>query len=101
VLKVGELEFDVWHVPGHAPGHVALVGNGVAFVGDCLFAGSIGRTDLPLSSPAALDRSLRRLCTLPDETVVYPGHGPETTIGRERVANPFLSGAASIIDRRP
>ncbi len=101
VLKVGELEFDVWHVPGHAPGHVALVGNGVAFVGDCLFAGSIGRTDLPLSSPAALDRSLKRLCTLPDETVVYTGHGPETTIGRERAANPFLSGAARIIDRRP
>ncbi len=100
VLKVGELEFDVWHVPGHAPGHVALVGNGVAFVGDCLFAGSVGRTDLPLSSPGALNLSLQRLCTLPDDTVVYTGHGPETTIGRERVANPFLSGAARILDRR-
>lgn len=101
VLKVGELEFDVWHVPGHAPGHVALVGNGVAFVGDCLFAGSVGRTDLPLSSPGALNRSLQRLCTLPDDTVVYTGHGPETTIGRERAANPFLSGAARILDRKP
>lgn len=101
VLKVGELEFDVWHVPGHAPGHVALVGNGVAFVGDCLFAGSVGRTDLPLSSPGALNRSLQRLCTLPDDTVVYTGHGPETTIGLERAANPFLSGAARILNRKP
>ncbi|HUF30470.1 MAG TPA: MBL fold metallo-hydrolase [Gemmatimonadaceae bacterium] len=101
VLSVGELEFDVWHVPGHAPGHVALIGHGVAFVGDCLFAGSVGRTDLPLSNPAALNRSLQRLCTLPDDTIVYTGHGPETTIARERASNPFLSGAARLVERPP
>lgn len=98
-LHVGALTFDVWHVPGHSPGHVCFHGHGVAFVGDCLFAGSIGRTDLPLSSPAALVRSLERLLTLPDETVVYPGHGPSTTIGQERETNPFLNGAVRLLER--
>lgn len=95
-LRVGALEFHVMSAPGHAPGHVVIHGNGVAFVGDCLFAGSIGRTDLPMSDPAALARSLERICTLPDDTVVYPGHGPATTIGREREGNPFINGTARI-----
>jgi glyoxylase-like metal-dependent hydrolase (beta-lactamase superfamily II) len=69
----------------------------VAFVGDCLFAGSVGRTDLPLSDPAALARSLDRIAALGDEVVAYPGHGPATTIGRERATNPFLNGAARIV----
>lgn len=97
VLQCGALAFTVWEVPGHSPGHVCIHGNGVAFVGDCLFAGSIGRTDLPLSSPAALARSLERLLTLPDDTVVYSGHGPSTTIGDERLENPFLNGSARIL----
>jgi hydroxyacylglutathione hydrolase len=96
MLYVGTLKFSVIHVPGHAPGHVAICGNGVAFVGDCLFAGSIGRTDLPLADGAQLERSLDRLCTLPDETIVYPGHGPATSIGREKRTNPFLTGAVRI-----
>jgi glyoxylase-like metal-dependent hydrolase (beta-lactamase superfamily II) len=66
----------------------------VAFVGDCLFAGSIGRTDLPLSDGAALLRSLRRIADLPPETRVLSGHGPATTIGAELRSNPFLTGAA-------
>lgn len=97
VLRVGALVFAVMHAPGHAPGHVVIHGNGVAFVGDCLFAGSVGRTDLPLSNPPQLARTLERLCELPDATVVYPGHGPATTIGRERASNPFLAGGAGVL----
>lgn len=96
VLTLGSLRFSVMHTPGHAPGLVVIHGHGVAFVGDLLFAGSIGRTDLPLSSPSAMNRSLQRLCKLPPDTVVYPGHGPETTLAAELVTNPFLNGAARV-----
>ncbi len=99
VVTVGGLSFRVMHVPGHAPGHVAFVGHGVVFGGDCLFAGSIGRTDLPLSDPRALQQSLARFGALPPETVVYAGHGPATTIGEEHRSNPFLNGAARLISR--
>lgn len=93
-LALGGLSFEVRHVPGHTPGHVAFVGQGTALVGDCLFAGSIGRTDLPGGDTETLLASIRdQLLTLPDETAVYPGHGPATTIGRERRSNPFLTGA--------
>lgn len=96
VLTLGSLQFSVMHTPGHAPGLVVIHGHGVAFVGDLIFAGSIGRTDLPLSSPAAMNRSLKRVCKLPPETIVYPGHGPETTMAAELVTNPFLNGAARV-----
>jgi glyoxylase-like metal-dependent hydrolase (beta-lactamase superfamily II) len=96
VLEVGDLRFEVFHAPGHAPGHVVIHGHGVAFVGDCLFAGSIGRTDLPLSNPKDLARSLDRIAALPEDTVVYSGHGPVTTIGEEARSNPFLTGLARI-----
>ena len=96
-LRVGNLAFGVTHMPGHAPGLVVIHGHGVAFVGDLLFAGSVGRVDLPLADPAAMERSLERVTELPDETVVYPGHGPETTIGAERAGNPFLNGAARVV----
>ena len=95
-LHVGTLAFSVIHVPGHAPGHVAIHGHGIAFVGDCLFAGSVGRTDLPLADGAQLERSLERICGLPDDTIVYPGHGPATSIGREKRTNPFLTGTVRI-----
>ena len=95
-LSLGALRFRVMHVPGHAPGHVAFVGEGVVFGGDCLFEGSIGRTDLPGSNPRHLERSLERLAALPPETVVYPGHGPATTVGAELASNPFLNGVARI-----
>jgi glyoxylase-like metal-dependent hydrolase (beta-lactamase superfamily II) len=93
-VHVGTLAFDVLHLPGHAPGHVAFVGHGVMFSGDVLFAGSIGRTDLPLCDPRAMRVSLQRLTTIAPATVVYPGHGPDTSIARELSSNPFLSGLA-------
>jgi glyoxylase-like metal-dependent hydrolase (beta-lactamase superfamily II) len=90
--------FTVRHVPGHAPGHVAFVTEGWVLGGDVLFAGSVGRVDLPGGDGPALMRSIERhFLTLPDDTVVCPGHGPETTIGRERATNPFLTGAARIV----
>lgn len=90
-LNVGACTFEVRHVPGHSPGGVALVGHGAAFCGDALFAGSIGRTDLPGGDMSTLLHSIReQLLTLPDETVVHSGHGPATTIGIERRSNPFL-----------
>jgi len=93
-VRVGGLSFVVRHAPGHSPGSVCLVGEGVVFTGDVLFAGSIGRTDLPGGDFETLIRSIEReLLPLPDSTIVYAGHGPETTVGRERRANPFLSGA--------
>jgi hydroxyacylglutathione hydrolase len=99
VLSCGELRFTVMHVPGHAPGLVAFTGEGISFGGDLLFAGSIGRTDLPLGNPADMNASLERYAMLPDETVVYPGHGPPTTVGREKLTNPFLVGAARVVRR--
>lgn len=97
VLTVGGYSFDVIHTPGHAPGHVTIHGHGIALVGDCLFRDSVGRTDLPLSDPGQLASSLARIAALPDETQVLSGHGPPTTIGRERRENPFLNGAARVV----
>lgn len=96
-LSLGTKSFSVMHVPGHAPGHVVLHGDGIALVGDCLFAGSIGRTDLPFCNPGDLAHSLDRIAKLPPDTVVYPGHGMSTTIGEERESNPFLNGTARIV----
>jgi glyoxylase-like metal-dependent hydrolase (beta-lactamase superfamily II) len=91
-MTVGAFAFDVRHVPGHSPGHVAFVGHGVILGGDVLFNGSIGRTDLPGGDFSALMQSIHsEFLTLPDSTIVYSGHGPETTIGAERVSNPFLT----------
>lgn len=91
-VTVGQYRFDVRHVPGHAPGHVAFLGHGVAIAGDVLFVDSIGRTDLAGGDLPTLLRSIAEvLLPLPDETRVLPGHGPETTIGRERRLNPFLA----------
>ncbi len=91
-VQVGTAQFHVMHTPGHAPGHVVIYGHGLALVGDCLFAGSVGRVDLPLADASALERSLQRIASLPETTRVLAGHGPETTIGRERASNPFLTG---------
>jgi hydroxyacylglutathione hydrolase len=100
-LSLAGLEFVVRHVPGHTEGSVTFgtggdttdrSGDEVLFSGDLLFAGSIGRTDLPGGDHHAMLRSLERTLTLPDGTVVLPGHGPQTTIGAERRGNPFLVG---------
>ena len=90
-MKVGGLRFTVRHTPGHAPGHVVFVGEGVMVGGDLLFAGSIGRTDLPRSNPDDMETSLALVATFDRDTVVYPGHGPLTTIGNELASNPFLA----------
>lgn len=93
VVTVGAARFDVYDAPGHSPAHVVLVGEGVVFGGDVLFQGSIGRTDLPGGDMDTLLDSIRtKLWPLPDETVVYSGHGPPTTIGQEKRTNPFLQG---------
>jgi hydroxyacylglutathione hydrolase len=96
-LALGPTTWRVLHTPGHSPGGITLynagAGRGVAFVGDALFAGSVGRTDFPGSDHATLVKSIKeRLYTLPGATRVLPGHGPETTIGRERVSNPYVRG---------
>ncbi len=97
-LQLGGLEFEVRHVPGHSPGSVAFVGHGVAIVGDAIFAGSVGRVDLPGGDGGTLLASIRdQLMTLPDETIVYSGHGPETTVGAERRTNPFVTGAIPLV----
>jgi hydroxyacylglutathione hydrolase len=85
-LRLGAGEWEVWEVPGHSPGHVILhnAAEGVVLGGDLLFQGGYGRVDLPGCDPAAMAESLRRLMTLPRETRVYPGHGPDTTLGTER-----------------
>lgn len=93
IVEIGRGTLEVRHTPGHSPGHVCLIGDGFALVGDCVFAGSIGRTDLPGGDYRALMESIKKeLLTLPDETILYSGHGPATTVGRERQVNPFLTG---------
>jgi glyoxylase-like metal-dependent hydrolase (beta-lactamase superfamily II) len=94
-IEVGGLELRSLYTPGHAPGHLAFYveSEGLVLSGDALFSGSVGRVDLPGGSMEVLMRSIEeRLLTLPDETAVYSGHGPETTIGHERAHNPFLQG---------
>jgi hydroxyacylglutathione hydrolase len=112
VLELAGVRLTVDHTPGHTAGHVTFrlppegqgTGPGDAppclLAGDLVFAGSIGRTDLPGGSlPAMLESLATRFLTLPDETVVLPGHGPETTVGRERAYNPFLVDLAAGVDR--
>lgn len=94
-LSLAGVSLEVRHTPGHTPGHCCLwwEGEGILFSGDQLFAGSVGRTDLPGGSFDALMESMRlQVLTLDDEVRVLPGHGPETTIGRERRTNPFVAG---------
>ncbi len=90
-IDIGDLHFLVLHTPGHSPGGICLLGEGVVFTGDTLFNFGIGRFDMPGSSGRQLMNGIHtKLMVLPDNTVVYPGHGPETTIGTERQWNPFL-----------
>ncbi|HEX9362614.1 MAG TPA: MBL fold metallo-hydrolase [Candidatus Dormibacteraeota bacterium] len=89
--RAGSLEFEVLHTPGHSPGGVTLKIDGYLFTGDALFAGSIGRSDFANSDGRALIEGIRtQLLSLPDDLIVYSGHGPPSTIGRERTTNPFL-----------
>jgi hydroxyacylglutathione hydrolase len=91
-IEVADMSFDVLSVPGHSPAHLAYYADGCLFSGDVVFAGSVGRTDFPGSDWETLLASIRMLVdTLPADTVVYPGHGPITTLGDELARNPFLS----------
>lgn len=95
VIEFGDVKLDILFVPGHAPGHIIFINHAEKYVigGDCLFRESIGRTDLPGGDHQTLLDSIRaKMFTLPDDYVVYPGHGPETTIGYEKKNNPFLNG---------
>ncbi len=89
-VSAGELTFRVISTPGHSPGSVCLYSPGVLLSGDLLFMGSIGRTDLPGGDSRAIRESLVKVGRLPDDTVVYPGHGPSTTIGEEKASNPYM-----------
>ncbi|MEK7281697.1 MAG: MBL fold metallo-hydrolase [Chloroflexota bacterium] len=90
-IKIGDLSFLVIHTPGHTPGGICLFGHGVVFSGDTLFQMSIGRFDLPGGDGSLLLESIHtKLFVLPDETIVYPGHGSKTTIGQEKQWNPWL-----------
>lgn len=92
-VSLGDVAFRVLHTPGHTPGHVTYVCGDLAFVGDLIFEGSIGRTDLPGGSLDELLRAVReKIFTLPGKTVLFPGHGPATTVGDEKRGNPFFTG---------
>lgn len=90
-IILGNLTFEVKYTPGHSPGSTSLLTDGAIFVGDLIFMDSIGRTDLPGGDFETLLKSVReKIFSLPDETVIYPGHGPQTTVGREKKLNPFF-----------
>jgi glyoxylase-like metal-dependent hydrolase (beta-lactamase superfamily II) len=93
-LGIGDFRFEVRFTPGHSPGSVSFLGHGLIFGGDVLFNGSVGRTDLPGGDASTLMASIQsEFLSLPDSTVVHSGHGLDTTIGVERLTNPFLTGA--------
>jgi glyoxylase-like metal-dependent hydrolase (beta-lactamase superfamily II) len=97
VIRVGDSDIEVWHTPGHTPGHVAFIFPGNAIVGDTLFYRGIGRWDVPGANYDAMVRSIReQLFTLPDDTVVWPGHGQSTTIGEEKRLNPYVGEGAHL-----
>ncbi|MFA5515709.1 MAG: MBL fold metallo-hydrolase [Desulfuromonadales bacterium] len=94
-LQLGEISLQVFHTPGHSPGGICLLAEDHLFAGDTLFAGSVGRTDVPGGDHELLLQNIRnQLLVLPDATIVHPGHGQDTTIGRERRSNPYVGDAA-------
>jgi len=94
VIQFGKITLRVLHTPGHSKGSISLLGDDAVFTGDTLFAGSIGRYDLPGASYKEIIRSVKRLATLPEHVKVYSGHGPTSTIGTEKKSNPFLQMSA-------
>ena len=98
IVQVGDVALRVLHTPGHSRGSISLVGADAVFTGDTLFAGSIGRYDLPGASYEEIMLSIKKLATLPDRMRVYPGHGPTSTIGEEKRHNPFLQNLSTSPD---
>jgi glyoxylase-like metal-dependent hydrolase (beta-lactamase superfamily II) len=101
-IVVGKVSLEVIHTPGHSPGGICLLGDGNCFTGDTLFVGAIGRTDIPGASMSQFMKSIKeRLLTLPDETVVWPGHNygfkPSSTVGEEKRTNPWLDESVTIV----
>ena len=96
VITFGDISLQVLHTPGHSSGGISLLSDKMVFVGDTLFAGSIGRTDLPGGDYETLIRSVKeKIFPLGDDVVIYPGHGPKTTVGREKRSNPFFASGGS------
>ena len=92
LITFGDISLKVLHTPGHSPGGISLTTDNMVFVGDTLFAGSIGRTDLPGGDYETLIRNVKeKIFTLGDDVIIYPGHGPKTTVGREKQTNPFFA----------
>lgn len=89
-IELGDMKFEVMHTPGHSPGSMCLYGHGILFSGDTVFAGSIGRTDFPGGSLENMRKSFRRIISLPEETEILSGHGPKTTVEREKRDNFFI-----------
>ena len=101
IIEISDLRFEVRHTPGHSPGGIVLIGHGIVISGDTLFQFSIGRTDFPGGSYSQLMTSIfEHLMVLSDETPVYPGHGPDTTIGMERKVNPFVQDWARHLEEQ-
>ncbi len=90
-IQAGNFRFKVLHTPGHSPGGISLYGEGILITGDTIFQGSVGRTDFPGGSIEKLGKSFRRLIELREDTRILPGHGPETTVGREKKTNFFVN----------
>lgn len=90
-IRLGNLNFKVMHTPGHSPGGICLYGEGILLTGDTIFKGSVGRTDFPGGSAEELKKSFRRLLELPEDTKIYSGHGPDTSVGIEKKTNFFVS----------
>ncbi len=89
-INIGDLQISVLHTPGHTPGSISLVMNECVFTGDTLFSGSIGRTDFPLANYSQLMRSINKILALPENSHIYPGHGPSSQVGIEKRENPYL-----------
>ena len=97
-VSIGKTTFDILHCPGHSPDSLCFYTEGVLIGGDVIFKGSVGRTDLPGGNPNELMNSIRQnILPLPDSTTIYPGHGPETTLGYERENNPFITGKVNLM----
>lgn len=88
-VKIKNIVFKIIHTPGHTPGGISIECSDVLFTGDTLFSGGVGRTDIPFASQSDLEKSIKRLMQYSDNTKIYPGHGPESTIGHEREYNPY------------